>query len=85
MDGFYRDRHDRDGRDFAAANPGVDRKSQFSHDFTIGVNWRPDEHWGVWAEHHWINGTATLQALENPPPVREQRWSMLMLMVGYKF
>lgn len=85
MDGFYSDRHDRSGRDFAAANPGVDRRTRFSHDFTIGVNWRPDQHWGLWAEHHWINGTATLQALENPPPVRHQRWSMLMLMVGYKF
>jgi hypothetical protein len=85
MDGFYRDRHDRSGRDFAAANPGADRRSQFAQDFTVGVNWRPNEHWGVWAEHHWINGTATLQPLENPPPVREQRWSMLMLMAGYKF
>lgn len=85
MDSFYRDRHDRSGRKFAAANPGVDRRSQVSHDFTIGVHWRPDEHWGVWAEHHWINGTATLQRLENPPPVRHQRWSMLMLMAGYKF
>lgn len=85
LDGFYRDRHDRSGRAFAAANPGVDRRSQVSHDFTVGVQWRPDEHWGVWAEHHWINGTATLQRLENPPPVRDQRWSMLMLMAGYKF
>src|SRR5690606_32056586 len=84
MDGFYRDRNDRSGRRCAAVNPGVDRRSQFSHDFTIGINWRPDEHWGVWAEHHWINGTATLQALENPPPVRRQRWSMFMLMAGYR-
>jgi hypothetical protein len=85
MDSFYRDRHDRNGREFAATNPGVDRRSRVSHDFTIGVQWRPDEHWGVWAEHHWINGTASLQSLENPPPVRDQRWSMLMLMAGYKF
>ncbi len=85
MDTFYRNRHDRSGREFAAANPGADRRSQVSHDFTIGVQWRPDEHWGVWAEHHWINGTASLQRLENPPPVREQRWSMLMLMAGYRF
>lgn len=85
LDSFYRDRHDRSGREFAAANPGVDRRTQFSHDLTIGLNWRPDEHWGVWAEHHWINGTATLQPLENPPPVQAQRWSMLMLMAGYKF
>jgi hypothetical protein len=85
MDTFYRNRNDRSAREFAAANPGADRRSQVSHDFTIGINWRPDEHWGVWAEHHWINGTATLQALENPPPVRDQRWSMFMLMAGYKF
>jgi hypothetical protein len=85
MDSAYRNRHDRSGREFAAANPGADRRSQVSHDFTIGVHWSPDEHWGVWAEHHWINGTASLQPLENPPPVRDQRWSMLMLMAGYKF
>lgn len=85
MDSTYLNRHDRSGRDFAAANPGVDRRTQFSHDLTIGLNWRPDEHWGFWAEHHWINGTATLQPLENPPPVQDQRWSMLMLMAGYKF
>jgi hypothetical protein len=85
MDSFYRNRHDRSGREFAAANPAADRRSQVSHDFMIGVQWRPDEHWGVWAEHHWINGTASLQRHENPPPVRDQRWSMLMLMAGYKF
>jgi len=85
MDTFFRNRHDRSAREFAAANPGVDRRTQVNHDFTIGVHWRPDEHWGVWAEHHWINGTASLQWLENPPPVRDQRWSMLMLMAGYKF
>lgn len=85
MDSFYRNRHDRSGREFAAANPGVDRRTQVSHDLTVGINWRPDQHWGVWAEHHWINGTATLQPLENPPPVRDQRWSMFMVMAGYKF
>jgi hypothetical protein len=85
IDGFFLDRTDRSGRDFAAANPGAARRSRFSRDLVVGLNWRPDEHWGVWGEYHWINGTASLQALENPPPVREQRWSMLMLMAGYKF
>lgn len=84
IDGSFRNRHDRDGREYAAAT-GADRHSQFSHDVTVGLNWRPDEHWGVWGEYHWINGTAALQALENPPPIRHQRWSMLMLMAGYKF
>lgn len=85
FDATARNRHDRDGREFAAANPGADRHSQFSHDLTVGLNWRPDEHWGVWGEYHWIDGTATLQGLENPPPIRNHHWSMLMLMAGYKF
>lgn len=85
LDVFHIDRHDRSGRDFAAAHPGVPRYSRFSRDVVVGVNWRPDEHWGVWGEYHWIDGTALLQALENPPPSVERRWSMLMLMAGYKF
>lgn len=85
VDAFYRDRNDRSGREFAAANPGIDRRSRVSHDSIIGINWRPDEHWGVWGEYHWINGTAALQTQENPSPLRKQRWSMLMLMAGYKF
>ncbi len=85
LDAAFSDRDDRSGRGFAAANPGADRKSRQSRDVTLGVNWRPDEHWGVWGEYHWIDGTASLQPLENPNGPSDNRWSLLMLMAAYKF
>lgn len=84
IDASFSDIHDRSGRRFAAANPGASRKSRMRRDLTIGASWRYGEHWGVWGEYHWIDGTSSLLALENPGPV-EDRWSLLMFMVGAKF
>jgi hypothetical protein len=84
IDMAFNDRNDRSGREFAAANPGADRKSRLSRDFTVGLHWHGGEHWGIWGEYHWIDGTRSLQALENPGPIREDRWSLIMLMAGYK-
>jgi hypothetical protein len=85
FDAAFKDRRDRDGREFAAANPGADRKSRMSREVTVGLNWRYGEHWGFWGEYHWIDGTGLLQTLENPATARDDRWSMLVLMAGYKF
>jgi hypothetical protein len=85
FDASFVDMHDRSGREFAAANPGADRKSRMSQDVMVGVNWRYGQHWGLWGEYHWIDGTSSLQRLENPPPIRVSRWSLLMLMAGFKF
>jgi hypothetical protein len=85
LDASFNDVHDRDGREFAAANPGADRKSRMTRDLAVGVSWRSGQHWGVWGEYHWIDGTALLQSLENPGPARADRWSLLMLMVGFRF
>jgi hypothetical protein len=84
IDGSFNNRSDRSGREFAAANPGANRTSQFAKDLMAGVNWRYNEHFGIWAEYHWVDGTAWLQRLENPVPV-ENRWSLFMLMAGAKF
>lgn len=85
IDAAFKDRNDRSGREFAAANPGADRKSRMARDFTIGVNWHPNEHWGFWGEYHWIDGTGLLQPLENSEDPVKDRWSLIMLMAGYKF
>jgi hypothetical protein len=85
FDASYDDMHDRNGQAFVAANPGADPKSRLTRDVMVGLNWRYGEHWGVWGEYHWIDGTASLQALENPEPVHPSRWSLLMLMAGFKF
>lgn len=85
LDASFSNMHDRDGREFAAANPGADRKSQFTRDLMLGVNWKYGEHWGLWGEYHWIDGTASLQRLENPAGTPEGRWSLLILMAAFRF
>jgi hypothetical protein len=84
-DVFFRDRNDRDGREFAAANPGAGRHSRFAHDYAAGVTWKPDAHWGMWAEYHYVDGTATVQSQDNLGRTPENPWSMLLLMAGYRF
>jgi hypothetical protein len=84
-DVFFMDRNDRDGREFAAANPGAERHSRFSRDYAAGVTWRPDEHWGAWVEYHYIDGSATVQGQDNLGRTPESPWSMLLLMAGYRF
>jgi hypothetical protein len=80
----YLDRSDRSGREYVAANPGTDRASRSYRSLVVGANWRHGEHWGVWGEYHWIDGTVLLQRLENPQPLVDH-WSLIMLMAGYKF
>jgi hypothetical protein len=85
FDTLFRDRSDRGGRSFATANPGTDPASRYSYDFTLGLNWRYGEHWGLWGEYHLIDGTAIVQPLQNVGRKLADHWSMLMLMAGYKF
>jgi hypothetical protein len=84
-DAFFRDRNDRNGRGFAAANPGADRHTRFAHDFAVGASWKPDMHWGVWVEYHAIDGTANVQGQDNIGNPPDNPWSMLLLMAGYRF
>jgi hypothetical protein len=85
MDVAFLDRSDRDGHQFAAANPGTDPASRYSRDFTVGLNWRYGEHWGVWGEYHVIDGTENVQPLQNLGRQLSDHWSMFMLMAGYTF
>jgi hypothetical protein len=84
VEGQFADRSDRSGSRFVAENPGTDRASRRTHAVVVGANWRHGEHWGVWGEYHWIDGTLQLQRLENPQPLAD-RWSLIMLMAGYRF
>jgi len=80
----FNDRHDRDGRRYAAATGG-DRYSQFAHDETLGLNWQPTEHWGLWAEYHQIQGSATVPIADNIGRRPADHWSLFQLMAGYRF
>ncbi len=76
--------HDRNGSEFAAQTGG-DRHSQFAKDATLGLDWRPNAHWGVWGEFHLIDGTSSVSALDNPSGARKARWNALLLMAAYRF
>lgn len=83
-DSTFSDADDRDGSE-AAASSGADRYSRFAHDLSVGAGWRPDAHWGLWAELHRIYGTATAPPLDNPDGAEDERWTLLTLMAGYRF
>jgi hypothetical protein len=89
FDATYLDRRDRSGGACTGGVPPdqggtpLDKHACYAYDTTGGVSWR-SRHFGAWAEYHWIDGTATVQALEdNAAP--EPHWWLLMLMVGYRF
>jgi hypothetical protein len=83
-DATFSDADDRDGRE-AARSPGVDRYSRFAHDLTVGASWKPDAHWGVWAEVHRIYGTATAPELDNPDGADDERWTLFTVMAAFRF
>lgn len=78
------DRNDRDGRNYAAQT-GTDRYARFAHDETVGLNWQPDSHWGLWAEFHQIQGSATVPVADNIGRVPADQWNLFQLMVGYRY
>jgi hypothetical protein len=81
---YFVDRNDRDGSDYQAQTGG-DPHSRYARDLTVGVNWLPDVHWGVWAEYHLIQGSATAPPIENMGRSIESDGSLLLLMLGYHF
>jgi hypothetical protein len=85
FDAAFRDRSDRNGGEYLAANPGANRASRYGYDFAVGLNWRYGEHWGIWGEYHLIDGTLNVQPLQNQARHLVDHWSMLMLMAGYTF
>ncbi len=81
----FSDRSDRDGRE-SEANSGRPRWEEFSRNHTVGLQWRPAPSWGVFAEHHYIDGTANLpitarQSGQQP----ERHWQVTLLMLAYRF
>lgn len=85
----FSDRNDRNGSDTASCarneDGSIDRHRCYSRDLTVGLKWLPDERWGVWAEQHFIQGSATAPRLENQGRTIESDGKLFLLMVGYHF
>src|SRR3569832_2184619 len=77
QDVIYRDKHDKDGRLFAAAT-GLPAHSMLARDTTLDPMLR--------AESHHVDGTGWLPGPDNPVFLsREQRWNMWLLQAAYRF
>ncbi|MGJ8668251.1 MAG: hypothetical protein ACSHXK_02075 [Oceanococcus sp.] len=86
----FEDRNDRDGRERASRpaspfSPASSRESAFSREHVVGLSWRPSEHWGVFAEYHYIDGTSQVSALENSGRELDRYWQKTLLMLAYRF
>jgi hypothetical protein len=83
-DASFSNRHDRDGRDYAAQTGG-DRYGQFSHDEMVGLHWLPTPHWGFWAEFHLDQGHSNLPVLDNIGRTPADHSNLFQLMAAYRF
>ncbi|MBI3431598.1 MAG: hypothetical protein HY018_05230 [Hydrogenophilales bacterium] len=82
---FYRDKHDKSGRQFAAAT-GLPAHSMFARDTTLGLRWDTTPNLMLRAEFHHVDGTGWLPGPDNPVFLsREQRWNMWLLQAAYRF
>jgi hypothetical protein len=84
-DVLYRDRNDRNGKDFEQASR-LPRYLTFAKDFTLGLRWDPRPDLMFRLEYHRVNGAAWLPPQDNPDisGIR-QHWDMLMLMGAFRF
>jgi len=84
-DMLYLDKNDRDGTKTEALI-GRPAHSQFAFDWTLGVGWKPNEHWLLRAEWHKVEGTGWLAFQENPVAQETvEDWDMLSLQATYRF
>ncbi len=79
----FLDRNDRHG--YRAQEDGLPRFTQFSRSHVLGVQWGPNAHWGVFAEYHYVDGTANVRAQDNLGRELERYWSMALVMLAYQF
>jgi len=71
-------RHD-NSKDRARGDAG-----SYSYDTNMGFSFRPDNHWLIRAEVHYLEGTLNLLTRDNPPP-RTEYWNAVLLQLAYKW
>jgi hypothetical protein len=84
VDSQFADRRDRNGSGCAAL--GQPDYACYAYTGTVGANWQPDEHWGVWAEANFIDGTLNkFTIMDNQGRTAAKHWSSLLVMAAYRF
>lgn len=83
-DAAFNNRNDRDGRR-AEATGSSTRHQQFTYDHALGLQWRPAPGWGIFAEYHYVEGTASVPQSDNVGRSPKPHWQMALLMLAYRF
>ena len=79
----FADRNDRDGRRREAA--GGERHGGFSRDHVLGLSWQLGSNWGLFAEHHYLDGTSQVRGDDNVGRTLDRYWQMSLIMLAYRF
>ncbi len=53
-------------------------------DITLGIGWKPDEHWLIRAEWHIVDGAYWLSVQENRAEDLKRHWQMALFQVSYR-
>ena len=84
-DAAFLDKSDRDGEK-QSAETGVPAHLFFSHTWTFGLTWSPNEHIMLRGQYDHVDGTAFLSNRENPNPFATVRhWNMFSLLLSVGF
>ncbi len=82
---LYQDKQDRSGSDYAART-GLPHHSRFAKDWTVGLRWDLTRMLMSRLEYHYVDGTAWLPSLDNPPPSTPKRyWNLFSVLISFKF
>ena len=86
LDASFKNRDDRSGsRCTDAAGGPTDAHRCYTKGIGAGLNWQPAEHWGVWGELHYFDGSSAVPAIENVGRTPDSHWTLLLLMAAYRF
>ena len=84
-DVLYQDKKDRSGNDYATST-GLPNYSRFAKDWTVGLRWDFTRTLMSRLEYHYVDGTAWLPSLDNPPPSAPKRyWNLFSVLISFKF
>ncbi len=84
-DVLFQDKKDRKGKAFAASTGRPDH-SRFAKDATIGLRWDITKTLMSRVEYHYVDGTAWLTSLDNPPPATTKRyWDLFSVLISFRF
>ncbi len=80
----WQDRNDRSGRQFEQQT-GQPQETRYSRDHVVGTSWKFSPGWGLFAEYHYIVGSAQANPVENQGRTLDDHSQMALLMLGYRF